>query len=263
MDRFDFRETGTGPAVLFIPGSYSTSVAWGGVQKVLPDGYRVISTSLLGYGKTAETRTDRDFHMDHQVRLIESVIAQIGAPVHLVGHSFGGTIALAVALAGRADIRSVATFEANPFGLLSGRGCHDLVKTTRKLSQDFETAVTTGEQDAPRRIIDFWGGGGAFDALPGGVQDFCRQSAHTNILDWRTYYTFDAKAADFSRLKIPVLLACGARANPVIAEISGGLSECLPNARTATVDGAGHSLIVSHPQQCADLLVSHLDRALA
>jgi pimeloyl-ACP methyl ester carboxylesterase len=45
-----------------------------------------------------------------------------GGPVHLVGHSFGGTVALAAALAGGFGIASLTLFEANPLAVLLMRG---------------------------------------------------------------------------------------------------------------------------------------------
>ena len=44
---------------------------------------------------------------------VVAVAGKIGAPVHLVGHSFGGVVALATALAGAVEVLSIATFEAN------------------------------------------------------------------------------------------------------------------------------------------------------
>ena len=39
--------------------------------------------------------------------------------MHLVGHSFGGTVALAAALANSIDVASLSLFEANPLALLN------------------------------------------------------------------------------------------------------------------------------------------------
>ena len=50
--RVDYTESGDGPAVLFIPGSFSTPAAWTNIQKLLPQEYRCVGTSLCGYGST-------------------------------------------------------------------------------------------------------------------------------------------------------------------------------------------------------------------
>ena len=154
----DFQDTGgDGPVVLFVPGSFSTPAAWRPLQKSLPPEYRYVSTSLLGYGETDETRSTTDFDMSHETRVIGAVAAEIGKPVHLVGHSFGGTVALAAALAGVIDVLSIATFEANPLDLLRSAGRDGLSADTRRMSDAYAAAFASGEADAPKRIIDFWG----------------------------------------------------------------------------------------------------------
>lgn len=98
--RIHFEQTGAGVPVLFVPGSYSTPAAWRGVQKNLHGDYRLLGTCLNGYGHTSEGRTDEDCGLEHGVRIIEAVAAQIAEPFHLIGHSFGGYLALKTALAG-------------------------------------------------------------------------------------------------------------------------------------------------------------------
>jgi pimeloyl-ACP methyl ester carboxylesterase len=254
----DYQETGPesdgGPAVLFVPGSYSTPAAWTGMQKRLPPGYRFICTSICGYGGTDETRSVNDFDMAHQVRVVEAVARHAGAPVHLVGHSFGGTIALAATLAGTVEVLSIATFEANPLALIHERGHTGLYDATYEMSTAFEQAHHDGERDAAGRIIDFWGGAGSFAAMPEPVQDYCRATAFANVLDWRTAFAFEAATAEYARLTMPALIVRGGLANDAMVEITEGLAACLSNVRTSVVDGASHFLITSHAEDCARLL---------
>lgn len=255
----DFVEQGEGPATLFVSGSFGTPAAWRGIWKRMPPGRRLAATSILGYGATRETRTPGDLGMAHEVRVIEAAAARIAAPIHLVGHSFGATVALAAALARVADIRSIATFEANPLALIRENGSDGLYQETRAMSRAFEAAQADGEPDAAARIIDFWGGAGSFAAMPEVVQDYCRATAAANVLDWRTAFAFEATMADYARLDVPVLLVRGGRANPAMRAITEGLARSLPDARAAVVADASHFLITSHPEECAGLLAAFLD----
>lgn len=259
-DGIDFVAQGGGPAVLFVSGSFATPAAWRALWKRLPEGYRLVATSILGYGATRETRVPGDLDMAHEVRVIEAVAARIAAPIHLVGHSFGATVALAAALARVADIRSIATFEANPLALIREYGSTDLYERTLAMSRAFEAAHAAGERDAAARIIDFWGGAGSFAAMPAAVQDYCRATTASNVLDWRTAFGFEATTADYARLGMPVLLVRGGRANPTMTAITNGLAGSLPDVRTAVVGGASHFLITSHPDECAALLTGFLDQ---
>lgn len=258
-ENIEFQDSGgDGPVVLFVPGSFSTPAAWRPVQKLLPQGYRFVSTSLCGYGGTGETRNSADFDMGHEIRVIEAVAAEIGGPVHLVGHSFGGTVALAAALAGAVELLGIATFEANPLRLMRAAGRDDLFDATREMSDAYEAALAAGEADAPKRIIDFWGGDGSYAALPDAVQEYCRQTACANVLDWHTCFGFEAAPRDYARLDVPVLLARGGLANTAIVTITDVLAAHIPDARVEAVADAGHFLISSHPQDCAALLADFL-----
>ncbi|MCZ8291911.1 MAG: alpha/beta hydrolase [Hylemonella sp.] len=254
----DYTESGHGPTVLFVPGSYSTPAAWKPIQRMLPPQWRFVATSLCGYGQTAETRRAGDADMSHELRVLEAVARRVPGPVHLVGHSFGGTVALAGALSGRIEVASLALFEANPLALLHHHGHADLHAATRRMSHAFEQAVAYAEHDAPGRIIDFWGGTGSFAAMPPAVQDYCRQSAAANVLDWRTDFGYDFSGADLARLTMPMLLVRGEQANPAMVAMTQALAAHLPQARAAVVAGASHFLISTHPQECAALLAAHL-----
>lgn len=257
----DCIESGEGPAVLFIPGAYSTPAAWRQVQRGVAQGRRLVATSLCGYGGTGDSRTAKNFDVGHEVRVVEAVARHVDAPVHLVGHSFGGMVALAAALSGRIEVVSLALFEANPLALLQSHGDGAVYKETLRMSRDFEAAVAAGEPDAPGRIIDFWGGAGVYAAMPEAVRAYCQQTCAVNVLDWRTAFGFDVAPADLASLQIPVLLVRGALANPAMVQMTDVMAEHLPNVRPMVVEGAGHFLITTHAAQCAALLDSWLQRS--
>src|SRR5450631_4360397 len=86
----DYDEAGTGPTVVLVPGSCSTGAAWRPIMAHWENGFRCVTTSLLGYGGTIERRTALDADIAHESEALEAVIRRAACPVHLVGHSFGG-----------------------------------------------------------------------------------------------------------------------------------------------------------------------------
>ena len=258
----DCVDSGEGPALLFLPGSYSTPAAWRPIQRLLPPGLRTVTTSLCGYGGTTETRTMQDLDMRHEVRLVEQLARHVGQPLHLVGHSFGATVALAAALSGSVEVASLSLFEANPIELTRHRTQGALHEETLAMSRAFEAAAAADEVDAPGRIIDFWGNDGAYAAMPDPVKTYCRQTVHANVLDWRTAFAFEMRESDYALLDIPVLLVRGGQANAAMVQITEALGDSLPRATPRVVDGAGHFLITSHGAQCAQLLSDFLARVV-
>jgi pimeloyl-ACP methyl ester carboxylesterase len=68
----DYADRGSGPALLFVPGSFGTSAGWRAVIDNIGDGYRIVSTSLLGYGATAERRPSHNPTMAEQVGVLDA-----------------------------------------------------------------------------------------------------------------------------------------------------------------------------------------------
>lgn len=256
--KFDYIEQGDGPTILFVPGSFSSVRAWEGVQRHLPKGYRFVTTALLGCGGTDETRSFDHSHMDHFIDLIAAVAEKAATPVHLVGHSCGGMAAFGAALSGRVDIRSLTTFETNNMTVLAKHGFRQIYDEAFEIGRIFEGEYLAGNRDAAAIIIDYWGGKGAFAAMPPSVQESIRKATLGNVLDWRTAKTFLSTKADYAAMNIPVQLVRGSLANDVIKAVHDTLSTWIPNAKRAEVEGAGHFLITSHAKECAALLQGFL-----
>jgi len=73
-------------------------------------GYRVVLFDQLGCGRSDVPDDHRLFSVDHHIRETEEVRRSLGlGRVHLVGSSYGGLLALAVALAHPGGLRSVTT----------------------------------------------------------------------------------------------------------------------------------------------------------
>lgn len=119
---FDYAETGAGPALLFLPGSFGAGTGWKSVPGHLGGRHRTVTTRLLGYGSTPDTRPNGNATMAQQVDLIDRVIDRIGTCPHVVGHSCGGLSAVVHALTGRHRPASLLLVEANPLDLLRAQG---------------------------------------------------------------------------------------------------------------------------------------------
>jgi pimeloyl-ACP methyl ester carboxylesterase len=87
------------PTVVFLhDGAWGASadVTWGGVLPAASYDFRVIAPDLLGFGGTAKVvRLDQSpfgFRIRHLFALLDKL--EVAEPVHLVGNSFGGSVAL-------------------------------------------------------------------------------------------------------------------------------------------------------------------------
>jgi pimeloyl-ACP methyl ester carboxylesterase len=142
--RIDYQESGHGPSLVLVPGSVSTGAAWRPVIAAWQGSFRCITTSLPGYGGTAERRTAADFSID---RAVEAVIRRAGGAPHLVGHSFGGLVAVAVALRRRVRIASLGVLEAPAVALLREHGDLPAYLDLRAMTNAYAAEFAAGRAD--------------------------------------------------------------------------------------------------------------------
>lgn len=257
----DYDEAGAGPCLVFVPGSFSTTAAWRPIADILKDRFRIVATSLLGCGGTVERRNSGDTSIDHEADIVEAVIARTGGPVHLIGHSFGAVVAIAVAFRQRVRLASLTLIEAVACNLLQQNGDGELYAEAQDMSAAYAEAYLAGEKDAARRVIDFWAGAGSFDRLPPKIRDYAVRTTPANILDWQSGYAFDPSLRDYAALDIPVLVLRGAQGHPVARRISEILARTIPRGRLADIADASHFMIASHPREVAALIEEHVSAA--
>ena len=202
----DYDETGSGPAIVLVPGSCSTGAAWRGVMAEWGGAFRCVTTSLPGYGRTAERRPEDDPSIAHLAEAIEAVITHAGGPVHLVGHSFGGLVSVAVALRGKARLASLTVLEAPAIELLREHGEEAHYATFKQMSAVYFAAFAGGDSEAVTHMVDFYGGPGTFASWPERVRVYAIETTPVNIRDWATAFAFPLAAA-LPAIRVPTLIA--------------------------------------------------------
>src|SRR4051812_43345621 len=90
-------DAGDGPAVVLVHCSVSGLRQWRSLTEALADRYRVRALNLYGYGATTPWPEHETQTLEAQARLVVAACEGLGEPVALVGHSFGGTVALKAA----------------------------------------------------------------------------------------------------------------------------------------------------------------------
>ena len=256
--RIDYREQGSGPTILFVPGSWSTGALWRDVIALLGDSFRTVTTSLLGYGDTEERRTPDDVSIEREVDVIEAVIQRTNSAVHLVGHSWGATVCLATVLRDRTKIASMTLIEATPFNLLRHSGDLALYEEVRALSDTYVRSWDDGNLLAARSIIDFYGGDGSFDALPARTRDYIVTTTPTNVLDWSSAWCFDVALSAYRGITAPSLFVRGERGHPTVQRTAEVLTNAVSRSSLVTVPGAGHFMIATHASDVARLIREHV-----
>jgi pimeloyl-ACP methyl ester carboxylesterase len=255
----DYDESGSGPTVVLVPGSCSTGAAWRPIIAAWNGQFRCVTTSLLGYGATAERRTESDTAIHHEAEVLEAVIRRAGGGVHLVGHSFGGLVALAVALRREVNLASLVIVEAPAAELLRERGEAQHYRAFQDMTDAYFADFARGNAVAIARMIDFYGGAGTFASWPQRVRDYAVETTPVNIRDWASAYDFLLSADSLATIDLPVSVIRGGESHAAVQRANALLGGCLNGAALATIDGAAHFMIATHADAVARLIAEHID----
>lgn len=255
-----FVDVGDGAPLLFLHGSMSTSAAWRGITNALNLKYRAISVDLWGYGKSDDWNENWPVDLSSEVDLIENLASSFDQPVHLVGHSHGGTLALEVAKRGRVDLQSLCLFEATPFNILYTHGDVKVFEELENMFLEYFEAVSKNEPHAVRRVIDYWDGRGAYDAMPENIKSFLNSAVPMNIVNVKAGFASTANQQDFSQISIPTLTVYGEETAASCKAMTLAICEWLPNAEVEAIPQAGHFLISTHAEESAKILDSWIKR---
>jgi len=251
------------PAVLLHSGGMS-SRQWSRLGAALGPDRRVVTPDFLGHGDAPAPPADGPFDFGLEIDRIVALVEELGTPVDLVGHSYGGLIALGVARRAPTLLRALALYEPVAFGVLreppDAEGLADLARIAA--DPVFVDPDPADLDPWLERFVEFWSGPGAWAAMGEPGRAAFRASGPalargaTGLVADRTTAAEHAAA-----VPVPTLVLCGERSPLASRRVSAVLTSALPDARLHTIAGAGHMGPLTHAAEVNDLVVAHLSAA--
>lgn len=242
-----FRDEGEGLPIVFGHCSTGSSGQWRDLIGKLSDCHRCLAPDHLGYGRTG-SHTGRLPLMDHEIAVIETLLSLVEGPTHFIGHSFGGSVLVRVAVRMPLRVRSLTLIEPTLFYLLEAFGKRDELAEIRAVADRVIRYVDAGDPDeAARGFIDYWVGPGGFETMT----DDLRASVARGMVKLRHEWAFafepcGATTEKLADLRFPIQLITGTKTTAAAAGVMGILREMWPMAQYADIDDAGHMSPVSH-----------------
>lgn len=179
-------------------------------------------------------------------------------PIHLVAHSYGATVALA--LAREIPIASLCLFEPVLFGALAVDidEADAAAEATSFLADPafLHDDATGGDEAWLRRFIDYWNRPGAFDAMPRQLR------AGQVALGWKMYQEvrsvfFDVPGWPVVAPTTALTLAWGEQTTRGAAAMIRAMARRHPHARTHAMPDAGHMAPLTHPASAHAAIAAH------
>jgi pimeloyl-ACP methyl ester carboxylesterase len=236
-----YHRRGNGQPLVLVHGSGAANpMAWVGVIPTLEEHFTLYTPDRRGRGDSGDGAT---YGLEREVEDIAALIDSIGAPVHLLGHSFGALCALEAALIAPA-IHKLILYEPGltfPDQPLYPAGVVDRLQSLLDAG-DREGALVLLYREVVMMTPE------DIDALRASLAWVARVgSAHTMIREAHVEEAYRFEGARFAAMHIPTLLVSGEDSPPILKRATDTIAAALPDSRIAVLPGQQHLAMYSAP----------------
>jgi len=235
-------------ALVCLHASAGSGRQWSALAGSIGDRYLVHAPDLGG-GTTRNS-------LDEDVAIAGSAIATAGAPVHLVGHSYGGAVALLAALRDPGAVASLVLYEPVLFWLLrndargpgfgserSAQAWAEIRAVADGLAADYAAGRAS---KAARDFVDYWSGPGAWDGLGARQQQTVTQRMPGVLSNFDCLSAESVPLAAIAKLPMPVMWLGGSETREPPLRVGELLGAALPQTVRYTLPGVGHMGPLTH-----------------
>ena len=240
-------EAGQGPPVVLLHGLFGAARTLGVVQRrLVREGFRTLSLDLRNHGESGHAAEMGYAAMAGDVA---DTLAALGVgPAAVLGHSMGGKVAMALALAQQGRVERLVVAAIAPLAYPPH-------------FRAYAAAMLAVPEAATRAEADALLAGVAPDAA---VRAFLVQNRGAG--GWRIGLAEIAAAlpaiegwdASGGRYDGPVLVVTGGRSDYVTAEGRAAFSRAFADVRFVALEGAGHWLHAEEPRAFGDAVAAFL-----
>jgi pimeloyl-ACP methyl ester carboxylesterase len=227
------------PLALLIHSGGFTSRQWRKLAQRLAPTHDVLAPDLIGYG-SEPWPPGKPFHYRQDVDMLAGLLDR---PADVVGHSYGGLLALQLALAQPERVRSLALYEPVAFGVL---GEADADARALLALPDYHPDAAGVDETWLQSFVDWWNGAGTWAALAEPTRAGFRAVA------WKVYQEVASLIPDttdrarYATITVPTLLLGGGRTTATERRTLERLAEALPRARLEIFPEMGHMGPITH-----------------
>lgn len=259
-----FRESGVGEAVVCLHASASSSGQWRALMELLGKRHRSIAPDLVGYGRSPAWQGGPDLRLNDEVDSLAPVFDAAGQRFSLIGHSYGGAVALKAALRYRERLRCLIVYEPVLVSVLVTQAPdHPAAIEITVLRDETVRAVEQGDlATAAERFVDYWLGLGTWAALPEARRMPMMQSMRKVAAEWHAASNEPTPLAGFVSLDTPTLYLTGSLSPAPTREIAALLAPVLPRVELVELDGMGHMGPITHPERVNAAIEQYLIHTL-
>jgi pimeloyl-ACP methyl ester carboxylesterase len=247
------------PTVILLHSSASSARQWDGLLQPLQSSFRVHAIDLLGHGQRPGWRTDEPLTLADDAALAARLLSADGA--HLVGHSYGGAVALKLAAMYPRAVHSVAVYEPVLFRWLIGDDnvppptMADVIAVADSIC---ERLWDSDEHGAAERFVDFWSGAGSWNLLPERTRGAIAARMRVVAQHFDALFHESLRPTQVAAVRAPMLFMTGTQTVAAMHSLGAQLRRAFPYAQHEMMAGMGHMGPITHASAVNRRLVDFL-----
>jgi pimeloyl-ACP methyl ester carboxylesterase len=245
----DFIEAGAGPLVVLAHSSMANARQWSPLLHDLQGRFLVRAINMFGYGDTPAWSRAEPPSLDDYAELLARAVPDTADKVHLVGHSFGGAVAMRAAQRLRGRVDSLVLVEPSLFYLLKVGGRHRAFSEIFTLSERMKKQAAAGAVErAAERFIDYWTGPGAWAASSAQRQSNYARAVGLVLREWDVILDGDTTLAQWrDGLPSRTLIISSSKPMDPSLGVMEVLSETCSDWAFERIPEGGHMAPITHP----------------
>jgi pimeloyl-ACP methyl ester carboxylesterase len=251
--------------VVALHSSSGSARQWLALAERLGPACRLLAVDLHGHGAQPPWQGERPMTLGDEASLVAAALLQARADhghgaAHLVGHSYGGAVAMKVASLYPELVASVAVYEPVIFRLLLDDA--QSIAETRDaigLAEAVEFQLAEGDAaGAAQTFVDYWSGLGSWAQLAPPRRAAMARHMPGVVRHFAALFGERWLSAALAGLSLPALVLTGAGTVASTRRIGERLRGLMPRAVHEVLPGTGHMGPLTHPQIVNERLATFL-----
>jgi pimeloyl-ACP methyl ester carboxylesterase len=236
---------------VLVHSSMAGARQWAALTQGLQDRFLVRAVNLFGYGKTPTWSGTQLPSLEDYAGLIASAVPAAASNVTLIGHSFGGAVAMQCAAHQlKGQVERLVLIEPSPFYLLDISGHEEAFREITMLAQYTSRCIANKTPAAAAEwFIDYWCGAGTWTASSADRRAMIVRSIGLLLHEWNAVLAGkDALAEWTAALPQNTLVMSSTKTRRPSSELVELLLDARPDWGAASIRDAGHMAPMTHPQ---------------
>lgn len=258
-----YLDQGAGAPVVFVHGAPGDCRAWEGQREAVAQRYRFIAPTQRYFGTGPWPDDGARFSMGTHVDDLAALIAKLDAgPVHVVGWSYGGGIALALVTSHPEWVKSLFVFEPGLATFVTDPDDARVAGEDRKNMQApaLEAAKVGDIVGAVRLLVDGVSGQpGTFDRLASPMRSVLLENARTLPLSLSAPPPPPITCSQLGQIEVPVTIARGELTRSFYRIAAATAHRCIPESQLVILPGGRHWAPTEHPSAFNEVLLDSLE----